>query len=657
MQANSRTQTGMRMLALSLLFLLIGSLTAVAQTTAEQEKKIAELFEYLFGEEEEILAERDVVREGMREKIRMSAAEFADRIGVTLPEGFDEEKEEKPIEVVRAAPEIREMAVSASSGIEAEVHAAVNPTDTNNIVVGVISLFSPGASATTTLYTTHDFGRTWRKSTERFRTPGFSNVVGGGDPMFAFAEDGTLYYSWIDLTISQNFELINAMSWASSTDGGLTWSRATNSAIGVGTLQGGGSQGEFFDKQWMTVDRSGTERDGRLYVGLVHSLRGSNLVGGMGVRTKPETSTEFIDFTARVQENDWAFNQLASTVVDPEGKLHMMFFGSRAGSRGDVALWLTGSVDGGETLLPVRKITDIQFPVFSTGQSGERITGFNSERTQPSSHLAVDLSDGPNRGNLYAVWSANGITEKGSSRTDIYFMRSTDRGATWSTPMIVNDDGDAEVGRPAVDQFHPSIAVNDRGIITLAWYDRRDDPLNRQTHYYMAHSFDGGLTFSENFAVTSESTDFSTVGNRNNGFGIGEYVQTVSTDNYAIPVWSDGRKNNGDIDVYIAFVPISETSSVPERIGTVASDVTMGEVRIDNGGRNGTVLLSFTGRTDLRVDLVDMTGKSVDLLHEGEVYAKDLTLPLDFTKLPSGTYILRAETPTGIATRTLVVRQ
>ncbi len=653
MTENRRQALGL--LLTTLLFLTITFVTAPAQSTAEKQEHLVRLFDYLFGEEGELPANRDVVREGIREKIRMTPAQFAERIGVEVPDGFEGARQE-PIEVARgAALEIRETAVSASSDIEAEIHAAINPTDSNNIVVGVISLFSPGAMQTTTVYTTHDFGKTWRKSPEVFRSTGFTSVFGGGDPMFAFAEDGTLYYSWIDLTITSNFQIINAMSWASSSDGGLTWTRPQNDVIGSGILSNGGGQGDFFDKQWMVVDRSGSERNGRLYVGLVHSLRGGgDLAGGMGVRTKLESSDEFVDLTARVLEQDWAFNQLASTVVDPDGKLHMMFFGSRTGSPGDIALWLTGSVDGGESLLPVKKITDFTFPVFSTGQSGERITGFNSERTQPSSHLAVDLSDGPHRGNLYAVWSANGIEKKGTSRTDIYFTRSTDRGTTWSAPMIVNDDGDDEIGRRAIDQFHPSISVNDRGIVTLSWYDRRDDPLNRMTHYYMAHSFDGGLTFSENFAVSSEPTNFGTVGSRNNGFGIGEYVQTVSSDHYAIPVWSDGRKNNGDIDVYIAFVPISQTSSVPDRVVSIGSGLSIEEVTIDRSGV-GSIVLGVQSGSDLRVDLVNMAGERVRVVYDGKIRGTETTVPVDFSDLPSGTYILRASSAAGMSSKTISI--
>lgn len=635
----------------------LGPATLSAQQ-GEKEAQVAALFDYLYGEET-AGEHRDAVREGIREKLRVSPQELAAMLQVTLPEQFGSDREDD-FDPVRVGAEFRETAINAAADVEAEIHAAINPTDSTNIVVGVITMFGSGggggAEATTSIYHTHDFGQTWQKSSRTFRSTGFDFVVGGGDPMFAFDSEGTLYYSWIDLTIDQSFQIRNAMSWASSTDGGTSWRQETNDQIGAGILGNGGSSGEMFDKQWMVVDRSGSERNGRLYVGLVHSFRGSQTSGGMGIRTKREGEPAFIDLTARVPGNDWAYSQLASTVVDPEGKLHMMFFGSRLSDPGDMALWLSGSVDGGQSMLPARRITDIQVPVFSAGQQSERVLGFRRERTQPSSHLAVDLSDGPHHGTLYAVWSGNGIAEKGTSRNDIWFVRSSDRGQTWSEPMIVNDDGDAETGRGPHDQFHPSIAVNDRGVVTLSWYDRRDDPANRLTHYYMAHSFDGGATFSENFAVSSAPSDFAQIGAQNNGFGIGEYVQVVASDHYAIPVWADGRKNSGDIDVYVAFVPIGPTSSVAERIGTIDGEIRLRPVRLDPTAGHATVSIELAGETDGRIDILDLRGSLRRTIHEGRIgRSEDFSFRTD--DLPSGTWFVRAETDRGVAQQTFVIRR
>jgi hypothetical protein len=54
---------------------------------------------------------------------------------------------------------------------------------------------------------------------------------------------------------------------------------------------------------------------------------------------------------------------------------------------------------------------------------------------------------------------------------DVKFTQSTDGGATWTTPVVVNDNVDAP-GAPT-DQFQPSIAAGPNGAVAIAFYDRR----------------------------------------------------------------------------------------------------------------------------------------------------------------------------------------
>ena len=140
------------------------------------------------------------------------------------------------------------------------------------------------------------------------------------------------------------------------------------------------------------------------------------------------------------------------------------------------------------------------------------IVGFDPARIYPCPHLRVDRSGGDNDGNLYVVWMASGLDENATSGWDIYYSRSTDGGLNWDTPVVLNQDGD-----PAIDQFHPSLAVNENGVVVAGWYDRREDPNNLETHYYLTYSDDGGSNFVPDFAVTSLPSDFSEIGSKNMG--------------------------------------------------------------------------------------------------------------------------------------------
>jgi hypothetical protein len=65
----------------------------------------------------------------------------------------------------------------------------------------------------------------------------------------------------------------------------------------------------------------------------------------------------------------------------------------------------------------------------------------------------------------YEDWDA------ATGQMDVKFTQSTDRGATWTTPAVVNDNVDAP-GVPT-DQFQPSVAAGPDGAVAVAFYDRR----------------------------------------------------------------------------------------------------------------------------------------------------------------------------------------
>jgi hypothetical protein len=54
---------------------------------------------------------------------------------------------------------------------------------------------------------------------------------------------------------------------------------------------------------------------------------------------------------------------------------------------------------------------------------------------------------------------------------DVKFTQSTDGGATWSPPVVVNDNID--FAGVATDQFQPSVAAGSNGAVAVAFYDRR----------------------------------------------------------------------------------------------------------------------------------------------------------------------------------------
>ena len=98
---------------------------------------------------------------------------------------------------------------------ESEIHAAINPTDSNNLVVSAMHVAS---GLVFPIYYTKDFGQTWKQSTfHPFPYDSRATIAGGGDPVLVYDANGKLYLSWVDLYLlsgSRN-NAYEGMYWAS----------------------------------------------------------------------------------------------------------------------------------------------------------------------------------------------------------------------------------------------------------------------------------------------------------------------------------------------------------------------------------------------------------------------------------------------------------
>lgn len=222
----------------------------------------------------------------------------------------------------------------------------------------------------------------------------------------------------------------------------------------------------------------------------------------------------------------------AVPAVGPNGEVYV----SWAGPAGIV---FDKSLDGGETWL--------NQDIFVTAQPGGwdiSIPGIARCNGMPVT--VCDLSNGPNRGTIYINYAdqSNGIND-----TDIWLVKSTDGGNTWSLPKRVNDD---PAGK---HQFFTWMAVDQvTGYLYFVFYDRRNQTGNA-TDVFMAVSRNGGATF-ENFKV-SESPFTPTA----TGAFFGDYNNIAAFNNKVRPIWTR-RENNGSLSLYTAIVDI--TVPVPE---------------------------------------------------------------------------------------------
>ena len=586
------------------------------------------------------------IRHLLKEKIRLKDIPAAIEWHKKHP-GYIGTNQPAP-EVQPAGSRSSEIVVHDDNKAESEVHAAMNPADTNNIIAAAIlqdpnNVISP---IKVTVYYSKNFGQTWLTSNIVFSpNTGDGLVAGGGDPVIAFDKSGNAYIAWlvlnIDLFGSQTVKL--ALYYSSSSNQGQSWTAPVLIDFGTVTLdvlQGGNGPGALVDKEWLAADQSNSPYEGNLYVSYTRFdiLDTNTIVSRILVKTKPKNNGNF-GAGVQVHQGVYSTIQFSSIDVDRQGSVHVLFFAGN--SDDDLALYHAVSDNGGASFQPEVKVSDVHFPGVGA-EALNPIDGVAPDRLYPCPHLRA----GKTPGALYATWCADGLSEQETEGYDVWFSKSEDNGLNWQQPVRINP-GD----NPLAEQFYPALSVSPSGTICLSYYDRTNDPEGTETNYVVACSFDEGVTFTPPVNASLAPSDFSDIGLLNDNFGVGEYTQVVCTDYNAIPVWSDGRSNNGDIDIYAAILPLGGDVSATGETGTITDAFS---VRTPNpaGGRID-LEISLEKSSGLQIQVFATDGKLIFSENKGDGLAAGTyssSIPV-----PPGIYLCRVETRFGFKIRRIAV--
>lgn len=536
--------------------------------------------------------------------------------------------------------------ISDNTTPESEVHAVINPNDSNQIVISPIGRAS---GLQCPVYYSNDFGVNWNKSS-------FSNMpsipgntsIGGGDPVLAYDDSNRVYMSWIDISV-KGTNLNDAywgLYWAWSDDNGQTWNFDTTQVIeeSQGSLSGGSANfdGPLSDKQWMAVDRNpSSPYYNDLYI-CYTEIDAQNQDFKMTLVRKSADSLHFDTTKTYITGSNFVIVQFGSISVDHNGRIHVSFFGSY--NDATYSVFHAYSDDGGQSFSTPQPVSEVQVPQFSSGQKNTSVSGIADDRFYPSIYNAC----APNSDHVYITWTANGTSSKKSDGLDVYFARSTDAGNTFKSPVIVNDDTSSKI-----HQYYSSINVAPTGRIDISWYDRRKDTSNNiNTHYYITSSYDQGQSFRTNDKVSTMSTDFSTVGDQNNDFGVGEYNMVLSTNDYIIPFWSDGRKNNGNLNIYAAFV--KKNSNSVERLTSMKKNFSITSVYPNPALDRVNCEVYAREPGNVQVSVRNLNGKKVGNTSEFELIPGENDFSLRVNDLPAGTYFLMFQNENGQELRKLI---
>ena len=496
---------------------------------------------------------------------------------------------------------------------ESEVHVAISPTDSSYMLASCMRYnpFGQGDKLDFTIYRTHNFGQSWQESTFRGIISGNNSIAGGGDPLVAIETSEISHFIWLLLTVnSATFQGKIGIYHASSMDQGISWNTRTNPiASGTLSVQPGSNEvvatDRYVDKPWLAIDHSNSSFRDQLYVVYYQLQVSPDTIPSIQCVRKGRNQANFALSPVQVNSRSYKELQFTSADVDGQGHLHVSFYGTEDGHHYNI--YHTKSTDGGNSFKAETIISPLIFPQADSIGIFPPSDVVGVERLYPCPHIKADKSDGPLAGSLYASWTAKGIDSMNMSKGfDIYFSRSKDGGTSWSPPQIVNDDPN-----PDLHQFYPSLEVNPRGIVMLAWYDRRKDPNNVLTDYYFTYSTDGGKNWKPQVALTSSQADFSHIGDDNADFGVGEYTAMVSTSNMAIPFWADGRENNGRVRLYGAQVELSGEVTALDRLFQLNGNLRIVNIFPQPAEKQLQIELEIKQAGEWELGLYDLSGKEV----------------------------------------------
>lgn len=365
------------------------------------------------------------------------------------------------------------------------------------------------------------------------------------------------------------------------------------------------------DKQWFTIDRTASTGHGFQYQ--FWSSSGNNYNGRQFTRSLDGGFT-WLNPVNIPHQPAWG-----TLDVDSNGLLYIGGVNLNTGQ-----VWCIRSSNARNSAMTP------SFDLSTAVNLGGDIDSFdtiNPEGLSGQVFIAVDRSGTSLNNNVYMLASVQptGFT----TGADVMFVRSTDNGQTFSTPVRINDDP----VNHAKWHWLGTLDVAPNGRIDVVWLDSRNAANNTDSQLYYSYSYDGGATWAPNVAISNSFNPFIGYPNQNK---MGDYITIVSDNNggsvaytatfngeediYYVRVapiaptalGAVSRKTHGSAGTYDVPLPLSGTPGIEPRIGpghqivvTFAAPVTVTSAAVTSG--TGAVSSYTVSGSQVTINLTAVT--------------------------------------------------
>lgn len=398
-----------------------------------------------------------------------------------------------------------DVAIDDTGSIQSENSIFINSSNFNNALNSNNSSDNPKTTFYgTSSFTTTDGGLNWGGSV---LGAGGNN---SGDPTTAIDNSGRFYIGYIASGFNQGISY--------STDAGSTWT-----AVSVATSSA------LLDKNHLWVDNSTSSTfDGNLYNAWT-SFGGTNNNQIELTRSTNGGLTWSAPISISNGVSAGNHNQGVHLQTGPAGQVYACWAIYDSWPSDESAIGFARSTNGGVSFTTAtRAINNIRGIRNTTTGKNHRQNSFPV--------MACDISGGPHNGNLYIVWSNIGVPGVNTgSDADVYMIKSTNNGTTWSTPVKINQDASG-LGKK---HYFPWITCDPvTGHLHVVFYDDRNVSAT-QCEVFVASSLDGGSTWTD-FRVSDVAFTPAPIPGMAPGY-MGDYLGIAAYDNKVYPVWTDNR--------------------------------------------------------------------------------------------------------------------
>lgn len=386
---------------------------------------------------------------------------------------------------------------------------AINPTNPKNIVAG---------SVLDNYYYSFDGGNTWKANKLT------SDLGVYGDPCIITDSDGDFYY--LHLSNPENWayaskKFLNQIVIHRSENGGKTW----NDGIGIGK-----NEPKQQDKEWAITDPN----TGQIYVTWTEFDKyGSSLeehksrIRFASSLDKGKNFTEALtisEFEGDAVDDDKT-TEGAVPAVDSKGNIYVSWAFNNH-------IYFDKSTDKGQTWMSKDKVIANQ----TEGWTHD-IPGVGRSNGMPVT--AVDISPSKQKGTIYVNFTDQ---RNGKDNTDVFLIKSSNQGKTWSAPLKVNLD------HTHTHQFFTWMSVDPvTGYLYIVYYDRSRYK-NNKTDVVLATSKDGGASFTNEIISKKPFTPTHDV-------FFGDYNNIAAYNGIVRPIWT--RYENGQLSVWTAIIDVN----------------------------------------------------------------------------------------------------